>query len=947
MCAPVFGLDACEGKLAEVMNDLEKLSRLMKDDWNRRVNHDYRFWMSDGLQSDEAMWQAGERDFAIVTAGIQNTAQKKILEVGCGVGRLLKPALQKFGHVIGVDVSEKAISKAREFLGADPKLTLQVGNGFDLQPIPNQCVDVVFSFAALTSMPTDVISHYLLEMHRVLIQGGTARLQVYVGEEYRVCREDTLHVRCYSEKNLRAGFYAAGFDLEQMEELRLPLQVSFEDIGIRAMMVSLTRADRQPLGLGEVSQTLLPGGEVEVSVVTNPQDLEKWTALNYAEKLAEEGKHEKAKQTLAYAVTHCQNATLDTTDILSRISERLSKATLISELHNTSSSANVYEANMEVLRQRFPQAFEAVRSVPAHAALAEVRDTAEGAVLWFGGQCLDHPTKPKAAAETWLKREIAEKNNKEAQSLLIGGFGNGYHVEKALESKWAVSVYEPYAQVLKRSLELRDLRQCLSRMKHLIVGGSDFQSLFDQQTELSIRPQYQAIDPERWVGIRSAFYGKRGLLALSPKIAVLGPIQGGTLPMVPNCMRALYELNQRPREIDMSGFASAFHLAEKFVTGKTRQQTLQGVYIEMMSQFILESLDEKPIDILICMAQAPASGRILTELRKRGVITVLWFVEDYLRFGYWKDIAQYYDFVFTIQKGECLEKIRAAGAGEVHFIPTACDPHIHRPLVLSAEEKAKWGSPVSFVGAGYHNRQQVFASMADFPLKLWGTEWPTCKPFDRLVQEAGRRITPEEYVKIFNASDININLHSSTERDGVDPFGDFINPRTFELAACGAFQLVDERSLMPECFEDGKEIVTFKNPQDLKDKIRYYLERPEERARIAAAGRERALKQHTYAQRIQDMLSIIYSSRFETLKRREDTSPWKKMLERSKINEELHQRCQLAFKRGEEPILDGLVSDVVMGKGKLTETEQKLLFLYHVRKQIIRMKSEELGQKAK
>jgi hypothetical protein len=95
------------------------------------------------------------------------------------------------------------------------------------------------------------------------------------------------------------------------------------------------------------------------------------------------------------------------------------------------------------------------------------------------------------------------------------------------------------------------------------------------------------------------------------------------------------------------------------------------------------------------------------------------------------------------------------------------------------------------------------------------------------------------------------------------------------------------------------------------------------------------------------MLSIIYSSRFETLKRREDTSPWKKMLERSKINEELHQRCQLAFKRGEEPILDGLVSDVVMGKGKLTETEQKLLFLYHVRKQIIRMKSEELGQKAK
>lgn len=31
------------------------------------------------------------------------------------------------------------------------------------------------------------------------------------------------------------------------------------------------------------------------------------------------------------------------------------------------------------------------------------------------------------------------------------------------------------------------------------------------------------------------------------------------------------------------------------------------------------------------------------------------------------------------------------------------------------------------------------------------------------------------------------------ERDGVEPYGDFVNPRTFESAACGAFQLVDSR----------------------------------------------------------------------------------------------------------------------------------------------------------
>jgi spore maturation protein CgeB len=368
--------------------------------------------------------------------------------------------------------------------------------------------------------------------------------------------------------------------------------------------------------------------------------------------------------------------------------------------------------------------------------------------------------------------------------------------------------------------------------------------------------------------------------------------------------------------------------------------------MEMLSVTLLEAFSEKPIDILICMAQAPISPRILTELRKRGVITVLWFVEDYLRFTYWQQMAPFYDFIFTIQKGECIEKIRAAGAGEVHYLPTACDPHFHTPLKLSADERAKWGSPISFVGAGYHNRQQMFASLAYEPFKIWGSEWPLCKPFDRLVQEQSRRIAPEEYIKIFNSTDVNLNLHSSTERDGVDPFGDFLNPRTFELAACSAFQLVDERSLLSEAFDIGKEMITFRNAADLKEKIHYYLKHPEERAAIAEKARARVLKDHTYDQRLEQMLSIIYASKYEQLRAKEDSSPWSTMIARAAPYQELHERCQRAFDRGEEPILDALISDIVTGNGKLTETEQKLLFMFHVRKQIIRMTREESGEKS-
>jgi spore maturation protein CgeB len=396
----------------------------------------------------------------------------------------------------------------------------------------------------------------------------------------------------------------------------------------------------------------------------------------------------------------------------------------------------------------------------------------------------------------------------------------------------------------------------------------------------------------------------------------------------------------------MSGFGKGFDLLNGFVNEPYRKNFIQATYLDMLSTTILEAFTEKPVDILICMAQAPMTPRVLTELRKRGVITVLWFVEDYLRFTYWQQMAQYYDFIFTIQKDECLDKLKAAGAGEVHYLPTACDPHFHVPMNLSAEDKGRWGSPISFVGAGYHNRQQMFAGLAYEPFKIWGSEWPGCKPFDRMVQEQSRRIAPEEYIKIFNATDVNLNLHSSTERDGVDPFGDFLNPRTFELASCGAFQLVDERSLLGECFEIGKEMITFRNGADLKEKIHHYLKRPEERAEIAQRSRARVLRDHTYDQRIEEMLSVIYASKFEQLRSKEDNGPWAAMLQRSKPFPELADRCQKAYDRGEEANLDALISDIVTGNGKLSETEQKLLFMFHIRKQIIRMTREEAGEKS-
>lgn len=918
------------------MSNSEDLSQRMKEDWDRRVKHDYRLWMSDGISDDKAMWESGVRDFQIISQGIPTGRDKTVLEIGCGVGRLLHAAANHFGTIIGVDVSEEAIRKSKEFLHDGVNITPLLGNGIDLHQIPDTSIDFVFSFASLTSMPTEVIARYLCETKRILKNGSYARFQVYVGEEQKVSRDDTLHVRCFKEEKLKDACVLAGFSVESLDELILPFQVSFKELGLTACMLTVKAQEKKSADFETIEQ-VLSSSESETDVHVSP--VEFWMSYNHAKAMLSEGDFERAEKALRYASDVAQATSFDVADTLVALIKEIEKEKNVKQeiVIHTQPQDEFYRENLSLLPERLRKRLENL----SHSTLTSVTMTEEGPSLYFKGQPLDHPTKPRTAAATWAKRSLTEPKIAQAKDLVIFGFGSGVHVEEILRTAHkSVAVFEPSLESFGEALKTRPLP--FLKDITLYVDEDLAQATFSE-SELLVRPQTQSLFPEHVQKLKSQFYSRRGLSLLKPSIAVLGPIQGGSLPITTYTSRSLLSLSQKAREIDMSGFATGYHAVENIIFDKTRRTIAQGQYIQMLSQAALESINEKPIDILFCMAQAPVSAEMLTECRKRGIITVLWFVEDYLRFTYWQSLAPFFDYVFTIQRGECIDAIKKAGAGNVHYMPLACDPIIHCPVELSGQEKEFFGSKVSFVGAGYHNRQQMFASLSDLPFKIWGTEWPTCRPFDKLVQAEGKRITPEDYVKIFNASEINLNLHSSTERDGVDPYGDFVNPRTFELASAGAFQLVDERSHLSELFTDGDDIITFRSRDDLRDKIDYYLRHPEERLKITKKAQARVYREHTYAHRMQEMLSIIYGDKYDHIKNRYDASPWKRLLERAKPHKELSERCEKAFARGEEPILDGLISDIVSGNGQLSDTEQKLLFLYHIRKQMIRMRAEENG----
>jgi len=311
-----------------LMTDIRTLAEKMRADWNRRIDHDYRFWMSDGHLSDEIMWETGERDLSMLIDGILLPEQKSVLEVGCGVGRLLRPAAARFKRVVGIDVSDVAIQHAKELLRdkgvINNSIQLLVGNGSDLREIADRSIDVACSFAALTSMPTTVIANYLREFHRVLDCAGVARIQMYLGKAHRVLEGDTLHLRCYDSGCFSKACELAGFEVEWISDLNLPFQVSLEEKGIKAVLVSLKRNDREPHSCDEISRALLPEGEVQESEIVDPEafyiaGLEHLMALKYAEELSTRGEIERARAAINYAASLARPRSVQVCELLDRI----------------------------------------------------------------------------------------------------------------------------------------------------------------------------------------------------------------------------------------------------------------------------------------------------------------------------------------------------------------------------------------------------------------------------------------------------------------------------------------------------------------------------------------------------------------------------------------------------------------------------------------------------
>lgn len=411
------------------------------------------------------------------------------------------------------------------------------------------------------------------------------------------------------------------------------------------------------------------------------------------------------------------------------------------------------------------------------------------------------------------------------------------------------------------------------------------------------------------------------------RILVVLPLYGGSLPVGQRCVQALKEMGHIVKVFNGPTFQSAFLAFQGLQVGSDKLEYLENSYLQLVSQAVYSQAQDFDPDLVLAVAQAPLTRQVLKRLQKDGVPTAMWFVEDFQLFTYWRGFAPFYDFFAVIQKGEFEQKLAEIGTPNTLYLPLAAEPNFHKPLTLSDTEKRQFGSDISFMGAGYPNRRLAFRRLSEYDFKIWGTEWDGDEELAPLVQRNGERISPDDAVKIFNATKININLHSSVKNVLVGG-GDFVNPRTFELACCGAFQLVDKRKLLPEMFAEN-ELATFSDMTELKEQINFYLANPAARQEMANRARARVLKEHTYQNRMQTLLDFI-QSRLNDWPKNRQKNLWPEM------DEQLRGELLSLLDKLELPPstdFDTFIWTLRQANGILSPLETALLFLDEWKKQ--------------
>lgn len=199
----------------------EQLER-MRHDWDLRARENAHYFINTERAdwTNEEFFATGElvveeeilSDSINVYQG-RDPAGMRVLEIGCGAGRITRALSKLFGEVHAVDVSGEMVARAQAALLDRPNVTIYQNNGCDLTVVPPLVFDFAYSSHVFQHISSrQIIDTYVREVHRLLRPGALFKFQVQGTALRDGPPEDTWRGVSFTRKQATAMAQRCGFE---------------------------------------------------------------------------------------------------------------------------------------------------------------------------------------------------------------------------------------------------------------------------------------------------------------------------------------------------------------------------------------------------------------------------------------------------------------------------------------------------------------------------------------------------------------------------------------------------------------------------------------------------------------------------------------------------------------------------------------------------------------
>lgn len=317
--------------------------------------------------------------------------------------------------------------------------------------------------------------------------------------------------------------------------------------------------------------------------------------------------------------------------------------------------------------------------------------------------------------------------------------------------------------------------------------------------------------------------------------------------------KALANLGHFHSFIDESRFFAAPSLIEK---GLRRIFGKPIVAFRRFNEALLEEARSFRPNVIFVTKGSYVRPSVLEEVKSETHASFINYATDnpFNPLGATQEVAQaipLYDLYVTPTKA-LLPILKRAGAQRVMWLPFGYEPTLHFPeSPQTPEEMRRWEADVVFAGVSDSYRVPFLAALSKLPglgLRLYGGYWERTSTLRRFRYDF---VFGREYRLAQGRAKISLTIVRCANPGGH-------TMRTFEIPACGGFLLAERTPEHLELLEEDTQMACFSSPEELVEKVRYYLTHESQRRRIAQAGHRRVTQgKHTYQDRLVEILKAI------------------------------------------------------------------------------------------